>query len=940
MSNYKDTLHLPHTDFPMKADLAKREPAMLDHWRRIDIYQKLRQQGAARKQYLLHDGPPYANGHIHLGHALNKTLKDIVMKSKTLAGFDTPYIPGWDCHGLPIELNVERAFEKEKRTVTPAEFRKACRDYAQSQMAIQREEFMRLGVFGDWDNPYMTMDFAFEADIVRALAKIIANGHVVRGSKPVHWCVACGSALAEAEVEYRDKSTLAIDVAFAAVNPQEFFQRFAHQVPETSATVLVPIWTTTPWTLPANQAVALNPNIQYALVASTTPQTYWIVAASLVETVMQRYGVTNYHIIGACLGEALAELLVQHPFLPRQVPIVLGDHVTVDAGTGAVHTAPAHGQDDYVVGSRYNLPLDNPVNGAGCFVADTPFFAGEHVYKVNEHIVQVLQQRAALLYQETIQHSYPHCWRHKTPLIFRATPQWFVSMEQQSLRTQALAAIDRTQWSPEWAQARIADMIVQRPDWCISRQRFWGTPLTLFVHHETDALHPNTPALMEKVADLIAQHGVDVWYELDSAILLGEEDAQHYRKITDTLDVWFDAGVSHAAVLMRRPQLHWPADMYLEGSDQYRGWFQSSLLTAVAMQGEAPYRMVLSHGFTVDAQGRKMSKSLGNGIEPQTIWNQWGADILRLWVASTDFRGEQSISDEILQRAVETYRRIRNTARFLLSNLFDFVPKDDILPAEQCVALDRWAIDRARRVQSDILQAYERFQFHQVSQKIHHFCAVDMGGFYLDIIKDRLYTTPKSSRARRSAQTAMYYILEALSRWLAPILSFTAEEIWLHMPWVQQESVFLTTWLEQLPALADDDSLNPAFWERVMSVRELVNRELEKARTTGIIGSGLAAEVTLFCDADWYDRLTKIGDEWRFVLITSAAKLCRLQPDQDVVSSADLPGLAVQVTPSPYTKCERCWHRRAEVGSDATYPTLCGRCIENIAGAGEERHYA
>lgn len=938
MTDYKDTLNLPQTDFPMKADLAKREPLMLQFWEEKQIYQKLRQVSQNRKKYILHDGPPYANGHIHIGHALNKTLKDIVLKSKSLSGFDTPFIPGWDCHGLPIELNVERAFEKEKKKVSQTEFREACRNYALSQMQIQRDEFKRLGVFGDWENPYMTMDFSYEADIVRALSKIIANGHLLRGSKPVHWCVECGSALAEAEVEYQDKTSFSIDVAFRVVDVRNFLQRFAKKIDERS--VIIPIWTTTPWTLPANQAVALNPNINYALVSHA--DFYLLIAESLVPAVMTRYNFLDYTIVDHCIGEALEGFKLQHPFLSRQVPLVLSDHVTVETGTGAVHIAPAHGQEDYTVGSRYNLAIENPVDDRGRFISTTEFFAGEHVYKVNEHVLEVLQEKHALLYQTKIQHSYPHCWRHKVPLIFRATPQWFISMEQQGLRTQTLEAINHTQWSPEWAQARIADMILQRPDWCISRQRSWGTPITLFVHRETEELHPNTTELMEQVADLIEKKGIDAWADLDPKTLLGA-DAEHYRKVTDTLDVWFDSGVSHACVLARRPELQWPADLYLEGSDQFRGWFHSSLLTGTAMRGEAPYKMVLSHGFTVDAHGRKMSKSIGNVIAPEQVWNKLGADILRLWVASTDFRNEQSISDEILQRSAETYRRIRNTCRFLLSNLFDFNPDKNLLPFEKLIALDQWAIDRVRRLQIEIQAAYDKQQFHQVSQKIQNFCTVDMGSFYLDIIKDRVYTTAENSIARRSAQTAMYYIIEALVRWMAPILSFTAEEIWQHMPWKNNESVFLNTWLENIPELREDNPLNADFWSQIMSIRNVVNGMLEQRRKDGM-GSSLEAILTLTCHTEHsYEMLKNLGDELRFVFITSYAKVELVKNKEllrDDAKDFKVSDIVVGVEKSSYQKCERCWHRREEVGTDAAHPGLCARCITNIEQSGEIRHYA
>lgn len=943
MTDYKNTLNLPKTDFPMKADLAKREPQMLAFWEKNTIYAKLRAQGKNRKKYILHDGPPYANGRIHVGHALNKILKDIVLKSKTLAGFDTPYVPGWDCHGLPIELNVEKTLAKAGKKVTPREFRSICRDYAQGQMAEQREEFKRLGVLGDWENPYMTMDFSFEADIIRTLGKIIANGHLHRGSKPVHWCVECASALAEAEVEYQDKTSLAIDVQFQAVEPASFLARMDKKITPIYPLSIV-IWTTTPWTLPANQAVALNPNIEYALVVFKKKGSaeYLIMAASLVESAMARFAITDYHILASCLGEALEHLPLKHPFLDKQVPVVLGEHVTIDVGTGAVHTAPAHGQDDYVIGNRYGLTIENPVDDQGRFIENTPFFAGEHVYKVNEHVVEVLREKDALLYVEKVQHSYPHCWRHKKPLIFRATPQWFISMDQQQLRTQTLAAIDQVTWSPEWGQARMASMIAQRPDWCISRQRLWGTPMALFVHRQTDELHPDTQKLLEEVAKLIEKDGVDAWHELQPETLIGN-DVKDYRKVTDTLDVWFDSGATHACVLARRPELTWPADMYLEGSDQYRGWFHSSLLTAVAIHGKAPYRTVLSHGFTIDTQGQKMSKSLGNVILPEKVWNSLGADILRLWVASSDFRAEPTVSDEILQRTAESYRRIRNTMRFLISNLFDFNPPENLLPAEELLTLDRWAISRTQQLQEEIKQAYADFQFHFVSQKIQQFCTAEMGSFYLDIIKDRQYTTQKNSRARRSAQTAMYHILEALVRWLTPILSFTAEEIWQYLPWKKQESVFLETWYEDFGNnhISADDKFD---WPFLMQVRESVNKELEQSRNAGEIGSGLAAEVTLICDNEAiYKKLEPILTELHFVLITSAVTVeinSTPQPNKLHFSWDNLHGGYVHVKPSPHQKCERCWHRRADVGGNTEHPDLCMRCVENVAGEGERRMYA
>ncbi len=1032
MTDYKNTLNLPQTDFAMKADLSKREPKWLQFWETQEIYSCLRDQAKRenRPKFILHDGPPYANGRIHIGHALNKILKDIVLKSKTLSGFDTPYVPGWDCHGLPIELNVEKKLKDTKKTVSPEVFRQLCRDYAQSQMEGQRTAFKRLGVLGDWENPYMTMDFTFEADIIRTLASMIANGHLHRGSKPVHWCTECGSALAEAEVEYQDKISLAIDVRFHAVNPQDFLSRMDKPIseiytrrisrnwvgvaganhrgicdiredgesPVTTTPELerqwvdplsIVIWTTTPWTLPANQAVALNPNIEYVLVFIENhmgTSEYLIIAASLAQSALSRMGVTNHHILASCLGEALEGLLLRHPFLEKTVPIILGDHVTTDAGTGAVHTAPAHGQDDYVIGNRYGLTIENPVNDKGVFIENTPFFAGEHVYKANEHVVDVLKEKQALLHSEKITHSYPHCWRHKKPLIFRATPQWFISMEQANLRTEALKAIEQVQWSPQWAQARMASMIVQRPDWCISRQRLWGTPIALFVHRDTDALHPNTPHLIEKIAQLVEKQGVEAWYQLNPETLLGE-DAKQYRPVTDTLDVWFDAGCSHAAVLSRRAELHSPADLYLEGSDQYRGWFQSSLLTAIAMHkadegkhaispsplvgegahradegkyeafSKAPYKQVLSHGYVLDNQGEKMSKSLGNVILPEKICDSLGADVLRLWVASSDFRSEPNISDEILKRTSETYRRIRNTARFLISNLFDFNPDEHLVPFAQLVKLDQWAIHRTKEAQEKIIQDYDQFEFHVVSQSIQRFCTVDMGHFYLDIIKDRQYTTPKNSHARRSAQTAMYHILQALTRWLVPILSFTAEEIFQHFPWQlsaeKTDSVLLTTWYDAWGDVQFSE-VDKQFWAMLMQMRESVNMQLEEARNLGDIGSGLAAEVTLTIDPHHSTanplapgvldmQFKAIGDELRFVFITSAVTIqfspYDPRPNQKHYLWDGCSGY-VNIQPSTHEKCERCWHRRADVGEHTTHPTLCLRCIENVDGQGEARIYA
>jgi len=937
MSDYKKTLNLPRTDFPMKASLAQREPEILKKWQEMNLYQQLREQGKDRKRFVLHDGPPYANGHIHMGTALNKILKDLIVKAKTLSGFDTPFVPGWDCHGLPIELNVEKKIGKPGYKVSVAEFREACRQFAAMHIDIQREEFKRLGIQADWERPYLTMDYRFEANIIRSLAKIIQNGHLQKGYKPVHWCLDCGSALAEAEVEYADKTSPAVDVRFHAIDEAAFLARFSH-VAASGGSVSIPIWTTTPWTLPANQAVALNPQLEYALVEIESRERL-LIATALVAAVMQRYGVEDYRVVGNIIGEKLEGMLLQHPFFERRVPVILGQHVTVESGTGAVHTAPAHGQDDYVVGKQYGLPIENPVGDDGCFTANTPLFAGEHVNKVNNHVIAVLQEKNTLLYQAKITHSYPHCWRHKTPLIFRSTPQWFINMDQKNLREMALTAIERVEWVPDWGKSRIAGMIEKRPDWCISRQRTWGVPIPLFIHTDTDEIHPETVILMEKIAIEVEKKGVDAWYALEAQTLLGE-DAKHYKKCHDILDVWFDSGVTHDCVLKQNPALHFPADLYLEGSDQHRGWFQSSLLTSLAMHNQEPFKTVLTHGYVVDGQGRKMSKSLGNVVAPEKIIQSLGADVLRLWVASIDYRSEVNVSDEILTRTSETYRRLRNTARFLLANLEGFDPETHLLKPEDMLALDRWAVDRARHLQTEIIKAYDAYQFHVIYQKIHQFCAVELGSFYLDIIKDRQYTTQENSLARRSAQTAMFHIIEALVRWLAPILSFTAEEIWQYIPGKRSESVFLSTWYEDLPALSEDGVMNQLYWEKLRQVRDAVNKEMEAQRNAGMIGSPLEADVKLYCEPHLKSQLDALENELRFVLITSAAEVEMMSSHLKELVATDVPGLWLKVVAVNYPKCERCWHRRQDVGVAPTHPSLCGRCVLNVEGSGEVRHYA
>jgi len=936
MTDYKSTLNLPTTDFPMKANLAQREPAMLKHWQSEGLYQKIREHRRGREQFILHDGPPYANGDIHIGHCVNKVLKDIVVKSRTLAGFDAPYVPGWDCHGLPIEHQVEKKIGKAGVKVDYRTFRQKCREYARRQVDGQMKDFVRLGVLGDWDNPYLTMDPKFEADIIRALGKVIENGHLVRGFKPVYWSVVGASALAEAEVEYQDKTSFSIDVAFPVADAAAFADAMGGVTGE--GEMAVAIWTTTPWTLPSNQAVSIHPDLDYVLVQCDAGNGTgrYLLAEELMESVLSRWGVEDYQIVGRAKGARLENLQLQHPFYDRQVPILLGDHVTTEAGTGCVHTAPDHGMDDFLVGARYDIGTLNYINDNGYFRDDVELFAGDHVYKVDDKVVDVLKARGRLLSCGKITHSYAHCWRTKTPLIYRATPQWFIGMHQNGLLEKAQEAVKGVSWHPSWGQARIEAMLENSPDWCISRQRTWGVPITLFVHKDTGEIHPNTSELIEAVARRVEEGGIDTWYELDVEELLGADAAQ-YSKVTDTLDVWFDSGVTHMAVLDAREQLRYPADLYLEGSDQHRGWFQSSLKTAIAIKGNAPYKAVLTHGFTVDAEGRKMSKSVGNVVAPQKVVNELGADVLRLWVAATDFSGEMSVSDEILKRTADSYRRIRNTARFLLSNLNGFDPEKDLVPIEDMLSLDRWAVARASKLQTEICAAYDSYQFHHIYQKLHNFCVTDMGGFYLNIIKDRQYTCQENSRARRSAQSAIYHIAEAFVRWIAPILSFTADEIWGCLPGQRTDTVFIQEWWT-LPSVPEGE-ITDSDWSLISRARSAVNKLLEGKKQVGIQKS-LEAEVTLYADESLLAALSKLGDELRFVLITSAAYVEPLDSAPEIAEATEMEGLSLVAAKTEHSKCVRCWHHRADVGSDSRHPELCGRCVLNVEGDGETRSFA
>ncbi|MDP5293034.1 isoleucine--tRNA ligase [Oceanimonas sp. CHS3-5] len=941
MSDYKHTLNLPETEFPMRGNLAKREPGMLQRWFDEDLYGAVRRAKAGKKPFILHDGPPYANGSIHIGHSVNKILKDIIVKSKGLLGYDSPYIPGWDCHGLPIELKVEGKVGKPGVKVSAAEFREACRAYAKEQVEGQKADFIRLGVLGDWDNPYLTMNFDTEANIIRALGKIIDKGHLHKGSKPVHWCTDCGSALAEAEVEYEDKRSPAIDVRFKAADEAAVAASFDCADGHTGqGPISVVIWTTTPWTLPANRAVALHAELNYALVQveGDNPERL-ILAADLVKDVMDRAGITHYHNLGYCQGAALELKRFQHPFYDFEVPAILGEHVTTDSGTGAVHTAPGHGQEDFAVGQHYGLEVANPVGGNGVYLPDTELFAGQHVFKANDAVVEVLKERGALLHHEAYTHSYPHCWRHKTPIIFRATPQWFISMDQAGLRGQALNEIEKVQWVPEWGQNRIQSMVENRPDWCISRQRTWGVPIALFVHKDTQELHPRATELMEEVAKRVEKAGIQAWWDLDPAELLGEEAGQ-YDKVLDTLDVWFDSGSTHASVVDVRPEFQGhPADMYLEGSDQHRGWFMSSLMISTAMKGHAPYRQVLTHGFTVDGQGRKMSKSIGNVVSPQEVMNKLGADILRLWVASTDYSGEMTVSDEILKRSADAYRRIRNTARFLLANLNGFNPATDMVAPEDMVVIDRWAVGRAQAIQQEITQAFDEYNFHLVTQKLMQFCSIEMGSFYLDVIKDRQYTAKADSQARRSCQTALYHIVEALVRWMAPIMSFTADEIWALLPGERERFVFTEEFYDGLFGLAEGEQLGDAYWAELLKVRQAVNKALESARGDKVIGGALEADITLYADDALADKLAQLGEELRFVMLTSRVTVAPLADAADATDT-ELAGLKVGVAKSDAEKCGRCWHHVDDVGSHEGHEGICGRCVSNVAGDGEVRRFA
>lgn len=932
-SKYK--LNLPETTFPMRGDLAKREPAWLKEWTDTQLYQRIRASRKGAKKFILHDGPPYANGDIHIGHAVNKILKDIIVKSKTMSGFDAPYVPGWDCHGLPIELVVEKNHGKN---IDPAKFRELCREYAKEQVERQKKDFIRLGVLGDWDNPYLTMDFKTEADIMRALGEIYKNGYLYQGSKPVHWCVDCGSALAEAEVEYEDVNSPAIDVGFKVVDNTALSKAFG--LPETiQANAYAVIWTTTPWTLPANQAVSVHPEFDYDLIQ--TSKGLLVLVHELAASTLARYGEEHYQVIASCKGSALKDLQLKHPFDNRHVPVICGDHVTTDAGTGLVHTAAAHGNDDWLV-MRANFPNEKPrilMGGDGKFfnseLVEFEAIRGLSRQEANKVILTAMTESGCLLASARLNHSFPHCWRHKTPLMQLATHQWFIGMNAQdtagvSLREHANKAVDETEFFPAWGRARLEAMIKNRPDWCVSRQRNWGVPMPFFVHKETGEPHPQTIALLERAALLVEAQGVEAWFSLDGDAYLAQyapENADDYKKVTYTLDVWFDSGATHAAVLKRRPELQFPADLYLEGSDQHRGWFQSSLLTDCAIDGRAPYEALLTHGFVVDGSGHKMSKSKGNVVAPQKVMDTYGADILRLWTASTDYSGELTISDEILKRVAESYRRIRNTCKFLLANIADFDANEDLLPVNEWLEIDRYALYLTEKLQTEVLADYDRYEFHLSVQKFVSFCSEDLGGFYLDVLKDRLYTAGEASHARRASQSALHHITHTMMRLMAPILSFTANEIWQTLALDADKTVFEDVWYA-LPkhGLTGADIQS---WQTVLEVRALANKAIEEKRATGLIGSSLQSELDIYAEGAVFEALNGLGNDLRFVLITSRATLHQRTGSLDI-----------QVAPSAHVKCDRCWHYRADVGADTEHPHICGRCVSNLFGKGEARSHA
>ena len=928
--DYKKTLNLPSTKFPMKASLVKREPEQLESWNKAGLHKQIRDASKGREQFILHDGPPYANGYIHIGTALNKILKDIIVRSKQMAGYDAVYVPGWDCHGLPIEHNVDKELGEKKKELSMAQVRRLCRQYAEKFIDIQREEFKRLGVMGIWDDPYLTMNYLYEATIARECGKFALDGSLFRSKKPIYWCFTCQTALAEAEIEYYDASTPSIYVKFSLKDD------LSKELPALEGRdVFVVIWTTTPWTLPANLAIALHPDFEYVAVDVGNNAVY-ILARDRVDACMQSFGIVDFAILGGIDPKTLEKKRCGHPLYPRDSLVILGNHVTLDAGTGCVHTAPGHGREDYEVGLAYGLDVYSPVDNRGCFTDDVDFFKGEFVFDANKTINTKLEESGALVHEEKMAHSYPHCWRCKEPVIFRATPQWFISMEKTGLRKKSLEAIDKVQWIPYWGRERIYGMIETRPDWCVSRQRAWGVPITVFYCEECEAILLDEQ-IMQKVYQLFEENGADIWFEKDVSEFLPKDLAcrqcgsKNFVKETDILDVWFDSGVSHAAVLDQRPYLRWPADLYLEGSDQHRGWFHSALLTAVGTRDRAPYEAVLTHGFVVDAQGRKMSKSIGNVISPSEVIGKYGAEILRLWVAASDYREDIRISDNILKQLSDAYRRIRNTSRFLLGNLYDFDPAKDTVAYDDLPEIDRNALHKLQFIVEKTRKAYDTYEFHVIYHALFNYCTLDLSAFYLDILKDRLYTSPPDSVQRKSAQTVLHIQAETIARLMAPILPFTADEIWHHMPLKNGDraSIHMSLLPEVNPDFKDDDLA--ARWEFLLSIRGEVTKKLEEARAAKLIGHPLDAAVTITAGGDAYGVLQPYTDELRSFLIVSQATLVKEDTIEGASEGSSLDGVRVQVEAAPGEKCERCWVHDTTVGTSKEQPTVCRRCQEALA---------
>lgn len=921
----------------MRANLAENEPKRIQKWTLDKLYEQMLASKPNDRLFILHDGPPYANGNIHLGHALNKVIKDIIIKSKTLSGFCTPYVPGWDCHGLPIELKVEKKLGKVADKNHPHAFQQACRAYAAEQVGLQKADFLRLGLLGDWDHPYLTMDHTIEADNVLILAKLLESGYIVRGHKPVNWCTDCGSSLAEAEVEYEDMTSTSVYVKFKALTPESIYKKL--HLPNLNGPVSVVIWTTTPWTLPANKAVALHPEIEYALVEIAEHSERILVASRLVESLMQKSDIHQYQVLGVCKGRVLEFEMLHHPFYAFSVPIILGEHVTAESGTGAVHTAPAHGQEDYVVGQTYQLEVTSLLADDCTFLPGTPLVEHQSIAQANQTILKTLEQEKVLWHREDYMHSYPHCWRHKTPIIFKATAQWFIDLNQHRLREKIVEQISQVHWTPERGGNLMKLLTEKRPDWCISRQRVWGIPMCLFIHKQTRALHPNMVALMQTIAEHIRQHGVEAWWSLDSASLLGDE-AHAYEKVLDVLDVWFESGCTHLSVIAKRPEFQQQrSDIYMEGIDQYRGWLMSSLVISTAVTGKAPYKQVVTHGFTVDSTGHKMSKSLGNGIEPNEIIAEYGADILRLWVASTEYTKEMTLSKQILQSISDMYRRIRNTGRYLLASLHDFDPKTDRISPDHMLPLDRWAVDAAHTLQQKIIDDYQQYQFHKILKNIMHFCSIQMGAFYFEIIKDRQYTLPKNAQARRSSQTAIYHILQAFVRWIAPILSFTADEIWEYIPSDKGPYVFTDAWYTGLFPMATDSVYDADFWQYMLQLRTDVYKAIEQGRNQKHFAHSLEVEVELYAKPLAMAYLERLQDELRFVLLTAKVSLFATNTLPDDAIGSDNEQYAIRVKKTQDPKCARCWQHVHDVGSYAGHPDICGRCIDNLYAEGEKRLY-